>query len=91
MNDKVEKIKSKYYPPIPSFPLYGLIVCGIMLILIGVYLQINNIEFIGETGGESYGVNGPTSIVFGIVVLIFPIYTLVKQNREKKKYDKNLF
>ncbi len=89
-DDKVEKIKPKYYPPIPKFPIYGLIVCGVILILMGIYLQVNSIEILGKGGEDSFGVNGPTTLFFGIVLLIFPIYTLVQQNKERKQYDKKV-
>jgi hypothetical protein len=90
-NSNTRKKEPKYYPPIHSFPLYGLIVCGIILVLIGIYLKVKGIKFLGETGGESFGINGPATICFGIAILVFPIYTLIAQYKEKKRFDNNIF
>jgi hypothetical protein len=90
-DNRIKQKEPKYHPPIHAFPIYGLIVCAAILILIGIYLYINNIEVLGNANGDSFGVNGFTSIGFGIALLIFPIYTLIKQYREKKRFDNNIF
>ncbi len=85
MNDSNQKIKEpKYEPPIHSFPIYGLILCAIILIFSGIYMYLNNVQILGKAGNDPFGVNGPTSICFGIILLIYPIYTLIKQFKEKK-------
>ena len=88
---KEKNKEPKYHPPIHSFPIYGLLVCAAILILVGIYFFLNNIEISGNDGENKFGINGPSSICFGIILLIFPIYTLIKQHKEKKRFDNNIF
>jgi hypothetical protein len=90
INDNItSKQEPIYHPPIHAFPIYGLVVCAVILILIGIYLQINNMELSGKNDGEAFLINGPATMCFGISILVFPIYTLIKQYREKKKLQIN--
>jgi hypothetical protein len=92
MNENItEKEERLYHPPIHAFPIYGLIVCGIILILIGLYLHINDIVPSGNNEEGPFLINGPATICFGVSILVFPIYTLINQYREKKKFDRNIF
>jgi hypothetical protein len=89
-NINLNKKKPTYYPQVRKFPIYGLVVCGIILILVGVYFQLNYIELSGDNG-EPFRINGPASICFGIAILVFPIYILIKQYREKQSFDRDIF
>ncbi len=89
---ELKKKEPTYRPPVKAFSIYGLVVCGAILVIVGIYLQLNKISILGEgyTRG-SYGINGPSIIVLGTLILVFPIYTLIKQHKEKKKFDNNIF
>jgi hypothetical protein len=92
INDNItNKQEPIYHPPIHAFPIYGLVVCAVILILIGIYLQINDMELSGKNDGEAFLINGPATICFGVSILVFPIYFLITQYREKKKFDRNIF
>jgi hypothetical protein len=90
-NSYNKKKETTYYPPIHSFPLIGMLVCGIILIFIGIYLHVNNIELQGNRGEDTFRINGPATICFGIATLIYPIYVLIKQYQENKSFDNNIF
>lgn len=87
----MENKQPKYKPPIHSFPIYGLIVCGAICIFVGFYFQLNNIKISGNDGENEFGINGIGAIGLGIAILIFPIYTLIKQGKEKRSFDRNIF
>ncbi len=78
------------------FPFYVMIICGFLLILIGLYLFIANQVahgFIGgrysrgSNGASGFAVlNGITVIIFGIPFLATGAYVLVfKQKHVKRK------
>ncbi len=93
----MEHKKSKdptYNPPIHNFPLYGLVFCGLIIISIGIIMQLNNIAVKGvavNSYRENYAINGPAAIVFGLAILSFPVYIFIKQYRERKRFDRNIF
>jgi hypothetical protein len=86
-----KKKEPTYHPPIHAFPIYGLLICSFILLVLGIYFQLGNIKISGNDGENSFGINGPSLICFGIAMSIFPFYILIKQYREKKKFDKNIF
>jgi hypothetical protein len=92
LNENItKKRKPIYHPPIHSFPIYGLVICGVILVLVGIYFKTNNLELSGNDGENIFRINGAAAILFGIAILIFPICVLVKQYREKKSFDRNIF
>ena len=77
---------SKDDEKIRPFPLYGMLICGIIIFSIGSYM------FYTETGtqgklGPMYGrerlmtINGKAAIIFGLVICAFPVYQLIKQRK----------
>ena len=79
------------YPQYRSFPLYALLVCGLLIAIIGLYLilirsAINGITFPGRMGiggGKAVSINGPFILATGLSICIFPIYQLVKNKRSQ--------
>ena len=76
------------------FPLYVILICGLLIFCSGAYLVISNNILIGETlpnsrfgegGGNTVFVNGYGLIIIGIAMSIFPTYQLIKRGRRKKK------
>ena len=73
-------------------PLYGILTCGIVIVIIGAYLLFNETAangFVapgkhGSINGAAIAINGRFAIIFGLVICIFPLYQLIKQR--KKKY-----
>lgn len=91
MNNKtIQKVEPKYYPPIHSFPIIVMLVCGIIMVLIGFYMDSINMELKGDYG-EGFHLTGTSTIYFGIGILLFPIGIMIKQYREKKRFDRNVF
>ncbi len=79
------------YPEFRPFPLYALLVCGAVLVFTGLYLIVNNEAATGITlpgrsgigGGKPISINGPSTLIIGLVVCVFPIYQLIKISKKK--------
>ena len=68
-NDKTKK-EPIYNPPIQAFPLYGLIVCGLIMILIGLYMKFINLELLGYSDGENFHITGTAAVSLGFALLV---------------------
>ena len=74
------------------FPLYIILVCGLIVMFIGFYLTITKSKAsgltlpsrFGEGGGQTRIVIGPGSIIIGLGICVFPIYQLIKNKFVKK-------
>ena len=72
-------------------PLYSILVCGLIIMIAGLYLFIkeNNAYGIslpgkyGEGGGNSIILNGISTIVIRLLICLFPAYQLIKQKKRK--------
>ena len=92
MNEnKLQKKEPVYRPPVNKFQIYGILVCGLIMILIGIYLTSINVELSGYSNRKQFHITGPATTCLGIAILIFPFYILIKQYKEKKKFDRNIF
>ena len=77
---------------IRSFPLYSILVCGLIIIIAGLYLFIKNsyaqgISLPGRYGGNSGRriiLDGKSVIVIGLLFCIFPLYQIIKQSRKRQ-------
>ena len=80
------------YPQYRPFPLYALLICGLIISSLGLYLIItaqnaNGITFPGRSGiggGKPISINGISALIIGLSICVFPIYQLVKNNKRKK-------
>lgn len=76
---------------IRSMPLYGMLICGIIITIVGIYLYITK----HVTGGEAHPIRGHGSthviltgtgtIVLGLGICIFPAYELIRNAFTKRK------
>ena len=69
-------------------PLVGMLVCGIIIIAIGIYLTISNELAIGRSFSKrSFGgmnvISGSWAIVIGVALAAFPAYILIRNRRKK--------
>ena len=80
------------YPEFRKVPVLGILCCGLVIILLGLYLYFIHGQSVGfATRNRSANVSGPSSITgpgaifIGVLFLIFPVYVLVKQFRKPKR------
>ena len=71
---------------IRPFPLYVTLCCGIIIILVGIYLLIYHIPVTGITAprrslGSHYSITGAGVIFIGLALSIFPAYQLIRRKR----------
>lgn len=80
------------YPQIRPFPLYAILVCGLIISAIGLYMMLvdqnaTGIASAGRTGtggGQTISINGISTLISGLGICIFPVYQLIKNSRHKK-------
>jgi len=88
---------AKELDDMPSFQLYVILACGIIIILVGIYLTvtaqsahgISSPDRYGQGGGSKITIVGPFAIGLGVAMGIFPAYFLIKQRIAKKKLKNN--
>ncbi|MEP6950748.1 MAG: cation transporter [Ginsengibacter sp.] len=74
--------------------LYIILCCGLLIFFIGVYLTLTSNVGIahslpgryGEGGGQTLIVNGLFTLLFGLIICIFPAFQLIKQSFKKRKH-----
>lgn len=102
MNTKRHISKAKEDSPDVSeqlglFPLSVILVCGIIIIVVGIYLTITTKpahgislpDKTGQGGGRTITIIGPFAIGLGVAMGIFPAYFLIKRGIPKKKLKGN--
>ncbi|RPD43553.1 hypothetical protein [Paracnuella aquatica] len=81
------------YRNIRSTPLYATLVCGAIIIIVGLYYLISNQALHGLTlpGGrgssrtwEPVTIDGLGLILVGLVVCFYPAYILYKKGRQQE-------
>ncbi|MEP7237441.1 MAG: hypothetical protein ABI685_06245 [Ferruginibacter sp.] len=80
------------YPQYRPFPLYAILICGLLIAIVGIYLiavnqSANGTTFpgrMGTGGGKPISINGPAILIIGLLICIFPVYQLIKNNRGRK-------
>lgn len=77
-------------PKLRGFPMLVVLACGIIVVLIGIYLTFSGGRIHGEAyPGKSGGRNGPIDlsgigvIVIGLLVCSFPVYAFYKKDVEE--------
>jgi hypothetical protein len=79
--------KNKSVEKIRPVPLYGALVCGAVIFIIGLYMFFTNASAQGMVrggrgGGKEYlNMNGTTAMLFGFAICIFPVYQLIRQRK----------
>jgi hypothetical protein len=78
--------KSNWYKELRLTPLIGILACGIVLLLIGVFLKMNGIIASGVVtprgGPEIEGfLSGDVVILMGILIIGFSIYLIRKRGK----------
>ena len=74
---------------IRPFPLWGMLACGTILVLIGIYSFMYNVTATDSgilnhprfSGGHQAIINGQTIMVFGLLMCVFPVYQLLRQRK----------
>jgi hypothetical protein len=74
-----------------KFPLYVILSCGVVVVIIGLWLTISNTLASGTTlpskygqgGGQQIILNGPFTIIIGILICIFPSFQLIRKAIKK--------
>lgn len=75
-------------------PLYGLLTCGVLLVLIGIYLTFSHTIAVSlglvsrYTGKATNYVNGPSTIIIGLAGCSIPIYVMIKHHLKNKSSKK---
>ncbi|MBC7625917.1 hypothetical protein [Ferruginibacter sp.] len=80
------------YPQYQPFPLYVLLVCGIIISIVGLHLLItetvaNGATFsgrLGRGGGNPISLSGQFTLAIGLIICVFPIYQLNKESKRSK-------
>lgn len=76
---------------IRPMPLYGMLICGIIITIAGIYLySTDHIAggFTHPVRGHGYTkvvLNGAATIVLGLGICIFPVYELIRNYFSKNK------
>jgi hypothetical protein len=78
------------YEQYRPFPLYVMLCCGVIVILIGVYLLFSNNSAQGVTiqgklgtgGGRPISVSGSGTILIGVLISLFPAFQLIKRKKK---------
>lgn len=86
-----DQLKQKKEHSIRPIPLYGMLACGIIITIAGIYLHITNLV----TGGEAHPIRGQGSthiiltgtgaIVLGLGICLIPAYVLIRNAFTKHK------
>ena len=83
------------YPNYKGVSMYMILGCGLIIILIGLYLTVFN-QYAsgtslpgrsGQGGGNTQTIKGRDAIIIGIGFSIFTAYQLLKEKKNKKKQD----
>lgn len=83
---EIRSYKSKF----DKIGYYVNFICGILILLVGLYLTFADKISIGTTlpgrsgsgGGQSIILNGPVTLFLGVFFLILPVYSLIKKNKK---------
>ena len=78
-------------PKLRGFPMLVMLACGLIVVLIGVYLtisggRIHGNTYPGKSGAGRYGpidLSGIGVIVIGLLVCSFPVYAFYKKDVEE--------
>jgi hypothetical protein len=81
------------YPSFRPFPLYAILICGLLVIIAGLFITVNSGWLSGTTfagrfgrgGGQNVTSFGPGIIVIGVGMCYFPAAQLVKNKRRMRK------
>jgi hypothetical protein len=81
------------YTEYRTMPLVVILLCGLILLSIGVYFIISNTSAHGITqpdkygrgGGTVFSVSGPALVIIGIGIMIFPVLQFIKKAIRKKE------
>ncbi|HEY0354609.1 MAG TPA: hypothetical protein VGC29_00315 [Flavisolibacter sp.] len=73
-------------------PLYIALICGLFVLLIGLYLSINERILYGKTlpnrygqwGGEDVYIKGWWLMLIGLILSLYPALQLTKKSRKNK-------
>jgi len=87
-----ENNKDDNYPQYRSFPLYAILICGLLLLITGLYLLITKqmVDAVtfpgrwGSGGGKPFNLTGSSLTLVGLVICVFPVYQLIKRVRQNK-------
>ena len=75
-----------------KFPLYIILTCGLIIILLGFGLIVSKTfargvslpDRYGRGGGQNVVLNGSCTVIIGVLLCLFPLWQLIK-----KKISKN--
>ena len=81
---------SDVYPAYRTFPLYVILLCGLIVAGFGLYLTISHQLLQGKTlpgrygqaGGKPVTLFGPWLLIIGIAFCIFPTIELIKRSKK---------
>ncbi len=67
--------------------LFGLLICGLILIIAGAWMYITHQEAAGNVSGRGTGtmfghINGLYIVIFGAVLAVIPLY-IISKGRKK--------
>jgi hypothetical protein len=77
-----------------AFNLYGMLICGLIISLTGVYTKITEIDkkpslYYDGDGFQFGAIDGMYYIFTGIIICIFPAWHLYKGNHKPHKGNKS--
>ena len=75
---------------IRPFPLFVILICGIIIIIAGLYLFITNTYARSFAVHSRYGggtiypssLDGTSITILGLLMCVFPVYQLIKQRKK---------
>ena len=82
--------EAEQIPSHRAFTLYGMLICGIIISLTGVYTKIAGLDQKPSLNynGDNFqfgAIDGIYYIVSGIIICLFPAWHLIKGNHKVKK------
>lgn len=89
---KNKKQDSTDYEEFRTFPLYVILICGLIVLFAGLYFAISKTILHGTTFAGKYGQGGGNSVVLngwgvaiiGALICVFPVLQLIKSSIRKK-------
>jgi hypothetical protein len=82
--------ETEQIPSYQPFTLYGMVICGIIISLTGVYTKIAGLDknpslYYNGDDFQFGAIDGTYYIVTGIIICLFPAWHLIKGNHKVKK------
>ncbi len=89
--DSDNEIDFKKITRVDTIGFYLLLICGLIILIGGIDMTFSNSSSVGWSPGGRFNagrqgsITGPTAIVFGLILLFFPLYKQIKKTITRKR------